>query len=42
MRVINTLIHNSFAYTQEKENLARRRDEIGELMEIVAYVRMNP
>lgn len=37
MQVINTLVDNSFAYTQEKENLARRRNEIGELMEIVAY-----
>ena len=37
MRVINTLVGNSFAYTQEKENFAKRRDEIGDLMEIVAY-----
>ncbi|MDE6875463.1 MAG: hypothetical protein K2P87_13505 [Lachnospiraceae bacterium] len=37
MQVINSLIENSFAYTDEKENLDLRRDEIGELMEIIAY-----
>ena len=37
MQVINTLIDKSFAYTSEKENLSVRRDEIGDLMEIVAY-----
>lgn len=37
MQVINFLIENSFAYTNEKESLDVRRNEIGELMEIVAY-----
>lgn len=37
MQVINSLIEQSFGYTAEKENLAVRRDEIGDLMEIVAY-----
>ena len=37
MQVINSLIEQSFEYTEEKENLAVRRDEIGDLMEIVAY-----
>ena len=37
MQVINSLIEQSFEYTAEKENLAVRKDEIGDLMEIVAY-----
>ena len=37
MQVINSLIEDSFAYTGEKENIGMRRDEIGDLMEIVAY-----
>lgn len=37
MQVNNSLIEKSFAYTDEKENLGLRRDEIGNLMEIVAY-----
>lgn len=37
MQVINSLIERSFEYTAEKENLAVRKDEIGDLMEIIAY-----
>lgn len=37
MQVTNFLEEKSFAYTNEKENLAMRREEIGELMEVVAY-----
>lgn len=37
MQVINSLKEKSFAYTEQKKNLNLRRDEIGELMEIVAY-----
>ena len=37
MQVINALIEQSFEYTTEKESLAVRRDEIGDLMEIIAY-----
>lgn len=37
MQVINSLKEKSFAYTAQKENLNLRRDEIGELMEIVGY-----
>lgn len=37
MQVINFLEEESFAHTNEKENLALRRDEIGDLMEIAAY-----
>lgn len=37
MQVINSLIEKSFAYTDAKGNLAMRRDEIGYLMEVVAY-----
>ena len=37
MQVINSLIEKSFEYTSEKENLILRRDEIGDLMEVVAY-----
>lgn len=37
MQVINFLEEKSLAYTNEKENLAMRRDEIGDLMEIAAY-----
>ncbi len=37
MQIINSLIEQSFEYTEEKENLAVRRDEIGDLMEIIAY-----
>ncbi len=37
MQVINSLIEQSFEYTAEKENLAVRKDEIGDLMEIIAY-----
>ena len=37
MQVINSLKEESFAYTNKKENLSLRRDEIGELMEIVTY-----
>lgn len=37
MQVINELVEESFAYTNEKEDMSMRRDEIGELMEIVAY-----
>ena len=37
MQVIISLIEVSFAYTGEKENIGMRRDEIGDLMEIVAY-----
>lgn len=37
MQVDNFLLEESFAYTGEKENLSYRRDEIGELMKIVAY-----
>lgn len=37
MQVSNSLKEKSFAYTGEKENLEMRRDEIGELMEIIAY-----
>lgn len=37
MQVINALIEQSFEYTAKKENLAIRRDEIGDLMEIIAY-----
>ncbi len=39
MWVTNLLEAESFAYTNEKEDLGARRDEIGELMEIVAYCR---
>lgn len=39
MQVINTLFEESFRYTGEKMDLYRRRDEIGEIMEIVAYCR---
>lgn len=37
MQVTNSLIEQSFEYTAEKENLAVRKDEIGDLMEIIAY-----
>jgi len=37
MRVINSLAEKSFEYTSERENLAVRRDEIGNLMEVVSY-----
>lgn len=37
MQVINFLEEESLAYTNEGENLAVRRDEIGDLMEIAAY-----
>lgn len=37
MQVINALTEQSFEYTTEKESLAVRRDEIGDLMEIIAY-----
>lgn len=37
MQIINSLIEQSFEYTAEKENLAVRKDEIGDLMEIIAY-----
>ena len=37
MQVINSLIEQSFEYTAEKEILAFRKDEIGDLMEIIAY-----
>ena len=37
MQVINALTEQSFEDTTEKESLAVRRDEIGDLMEIIAY-----
>lgn len=37
MQVINALIEQSFEYTAKKKNLAVRRDEIGDLMEVIAY-----
>lgn len=37
MQVINALIEQSFEYTVKKESLAVRRDEIGDLMEVIAY-----
>jgi len=37
MYVINSLIEKSFEYTIEKENLSVRRNEIGNLMEVIAY-----
>lgn len=37
MQVINALIEQSFEYTAEKENLDVRRNEIGDLMEVIAY-----
>ena len=37
MQVINALIEQSFEYTAKKESLAVRRDEIGDLMEVIAY-----
>lgn len=37
MKVINSLEDISFAYTDKKENLTVRRDEIGDLMDIIAY-----
>ena len=36
MQVINALIEQSFEYTAKKKNLAVRRDEIGDLMEVIA------
>ena len=36
MQVINSLIEQSFEYTAKKKNLAVRRDEIGDLMEVIA------
>ena len=37
MQVTNFLLEKSFEYTDVKQNFDVRRDEIGELMEIVAY-----
>lgn len=37
MRVINFLAEKSFEYTDEKQSLDVRKNEIGELMDIVAY-----
>lgn len=37
MQVINSLMEESFAYTEEKKNMNVRRNEIGELLEIVTY-----
>lgn len=37
MQIINSLMEESFAYTEAKKNMNVRRNEIGELMEIVTY-----